>query len=425
MHTNPSPATLVDEALLREAKRLVRVEHGATTALVRALMEVDARRLYLQEGCASLFVWCVQELRLDEAAAYNRIEVARAATRLPAIIDALEHGGVSLTAVRLLAPHLNAANHAAVLGRASGKTTREIHLLVAELAPRPDVPCSIRRLAAPVYLRNSSRTSGVARGGEATLCAAEPSAASIPALGTAQSPSTSGPSPATATHAGGSAAAPPTAAALATPAATEGLVATRASAAIAVPLSPARFKLQMTISAETHAKLRHAQNLLRHAMPGGNLADIVDRALTVLVRELERQRLAATDSPRPAPRRTETQPEEQSQQAPQPQQAPQSPQRPRGKHTRTRSERSRRIPAFVRRAVWQRDRGQCAFIGPHGRCRERAWLEFHHVLPYAAGGPASIENISLRCRAHNAFEGALFFGKDVRARPGSVSGPAG
>ena len=71
---------------------------------------------------------------------------------------------------------------------------------------------------------------------------------------------------------------------------------------------------------------------------------------------------------------------------------------------------SRHIPATVRRAVWKRDGGQCAFVGAHGRRRERGFLEFHHVLPYAAGGQAVLENVELRCRAHNVHEAEQSFG---------------
>jgi hypothetical protein len=60
--------------------------------------------------------------------------------------------------------------------------------------------------------------------------------------------------------------------------------------------------------------------------------------------------------------------------------------------------------------VWQRDEGRCAFVGRTGRCRETAFLEFHHVAPYAAGGAATADNIQLRCRAHNQYEARLIFG---------------
>lgn len=66
--------------------------------------------------------------------------------------------------------------------------------------------------------------------------------------------------------------------------------------------------------------------------------------------------------------------------------------------------RSRRIPAAERRPVWTRDDGRCAFVGADGRCSETGFLEFHHVVPFAAGGPGTLDNLQLRCRAHNAYE---------------------
>ena len=103
---------------------------------------------------------------------------------------------------------------------------------------------------------------------------------------------------------------------------------------------------------------------------------IFDRALTLLLHDLERRRCASVWSPR-AVRETQRS--------------------------------SRHIPASVKRAVWRRDEGRCAYVGRQGRCTERGFLEYHHVRPYAAGGAATTANIELRCRAHNAHEASLFF----------------
>jgi hypothetical protein len=72
---------------------------------------------------------------------------------------------------------------------------------------------------------------------------------------------------------------------------------------------------------------------------------------------------------------------------------------------------SRDIPAHVCRAVWRRDEGRCAFVGRKGRCTERAFLELHHIKPFGHKGPATVENISLRCRAHNVYEAEAVFGR--------------
>jgi hypothetical protein len=143
------------------------------------------------------------------------------------------------------------------------------------------------------------------------------------------------------------------------------------------PLAPERYRLQFTISRETHAKLRRVQALGRHLTPSGDPAAIFDRGLTLLVQDLERRRCAAVRSPRAA---------------------------------RETVGGSRHIPASVKREVWRRDDGRCAYTGRDGRCKERSFLEYHHVQPYAAGGAATSANIELRCRAHNAYEASLFFG---------------
>jgi 5-methylcytosine-specific restriction endonuclease McrA len=72
---------------------------------------------------------------------------------------------------------------------------------------------------------------------------------------------------------------------------------------------------------------------------------------------------------------------------------------------------ARHIPAKVKRAVWRRDQGRCAFVAESGRrCAERGRLEFHHAHPHGAGGQATVANIELRCRSHNAYEAELYYG---------------
>ena len=143
-------------------------------------------------------------------------------------------------------------------------------------------------------------------------------------------------------------------------------------------LSPGRYRVTFTASTETCEKLQLAQDLLRHVIPSGDPAQIFERALDVLVEELLKEKYAATDRPRPS---------------------------------RGQAEDSRHIPAEVKRAVHLRDRGRCRYVGPDGhRCGERSFVEFHHVRPHATGGPPTVENIELRCRAHNNYEAEVFFG---------------
>ena len=332
-----------NEDLHAEAQRLATDERLATAALVRCLVEVETRRLYLEVGCASLFVYCTRVLHLCEGAAYNRIEAARAGRKFPTVLERLEDGCVTLTAVRLLAPHLTTANHQQVLAAAAHKTKREVELLVASLAPKPDAATVIRKLpnvpALPVPRRPAFCDISTSATGEPiteTLSAVAPAPLARPAP------------------------------------------------AVVVPLTPERYKLQVTISDETEAKLRALQGLLRHTIPSGDPAEIIDRALTLLLEDVERRRCGSAK---------------------------------RRRADGVTDEHSRNVPAAVRRAVWKRDGGRCAFVGSGGRCTERAFLEYHHVVPFAAGGTATVDNIQLRCRAHNAYEADLFFGCDrVRER---------
>ena len=277
---------------------------------------------------------------MSEDAICNRLEVARAARKFPIILDRFADGSVTLTAVRLLAPHLTAANHEALLREATHKRTEQVKELVARISPRPDVASSIRKLPSP-------RPPAIP---STPVVAAEPEPVPVPA--------------------------------------SSGHVALQpvppARPATVAPLAPDRYEFRFTAPASTRDKLRHAQDLLRHALPGGDTGEIIDRALTVLIESLERKKFAATEKPRAA-RATEPH--------------------------------SRHIPAKVRRAVWGRDGGRCAFIGDGGRrCDARSLLEFHHRSPHAAAGPATVENIALRCAAHNRYEADVYFGPIWTAR---------
>jgi hypothetical protein len=100
MTTLATFCTFANEALLAETIRLAANERRATGQLIAALAEVDARKLYLAEGCSSLFVYCTRVLHLSEHAAYARIEAARAAWRFPMILEFLVDGSITLTTSR-------------------------------------------------------------------------------------------------------------------------------------------------------------------------------------------------------------------------------------------------------------------------------------------------------------------------------------
>jgi hypothetical protein len=388
---------LTDDQLVARVRSLVAREREATAELIAHLAELDTRDVHLRTGYGSLFVYCRDALALSESEAYNRIEVARAARRYPVILELLAAGAVNQTTIRLLAPHLTAENHVAVLESARGKRKLQVEEIVARLAPLPDVPAFVRRLPDPrVPNRPPGAASAVTCAGPAGSVVSMPTAGWIPPAGSitpagsvppAGPVAWSGSLPSAAPPASpGSQASPGSVSAgsfAASPPAPD--VRPLASSPPAppqpaiAPLAPSRYRLQVTIDVHVLEKLRLAKDMLRHAMPAGDDAAVLDRALTALLADLARTKFAATDAPR---------------------------------HSSGPAPGSRHIPAEVKRAVWLRDLGRCAFVGEQGRrCNERGFVEFHHLKPYAAGGEASIDNVALRCRRHNDYEARLFFGR--------------
>jgi hypothetical protein len=226
-------------------------------------------------------------------------------------------------------------------------------------------------------------------------------------------------------------------------------------------LASVRYRVQFTADQAYVDLLEQARALLWHRFPNGDLAQLQRLALEALVEKLvlrkygagarsgmveERARSAAADAacdrapavaaPAPpadltedltedeSPVVTETssvigpeaasahpaaEPTDATDSALERSQAPSSNARP-GSHCNA----SRHIPATVRSAVWLRDEARCTFVDARGvRCRATTALELHHERPFARRGPATTQNIRLRCRAHNELAAEHDFGREL------------
>ncbi len=256
----------------------------------------------------------------------------------------LADGRVHLTGLAKLAPHLTRKNREGLLKQARHKSKRQIEEIVAALAPRPDAPSVMRKLPA--------------RRGEPK---AVPPQLRPDAVDSPQPPRPARP-------------------------------------AVVEALAPDRHKIQFTASTELRNKLDRLKALMRSSVPDGDLATIIDEAVTEKLQKLESKRFARTKAPRKSLADTSTKPS------------------------------SRHIPAAVRRAVHQRDKGRCTYVDEVGsRCRKKDDLEFHHREPFGRGGDHSPSNLCLTCRAHNALLAEHDYGKEkmdrCRRRPDRVSEP--
>ena len=332
MHRS-DPTHRSDADLLRHIRTLVARDRETTADLVAHLGEIEARGLHRVAGHSSMFVYCVDELGLSEDAAYKRIQVARAVRKFPQLLDALANGWIHLTGAGLLVPHLTTDNVDELLAAATHARKSTIEEFLSRRFPRmeallaPNVP-SIRP-AAPVF---------------------------VPQLAPAQVEAASE---------------------------TEVDHFEKIEAPVAPTLAPALYDVRATIGQATHAKLERARSFLRHSVPNGDFATILDRALDALLAECEKARCAAARRPR---------------------------------HKVRPSASRRHVPAAVKRAVWQRDGGRCTFVGADGRrCGSRDFLEFDHVLPVARGGRATVDGVRLLCRAHNDLEAERLFGASFMA----------
>jgi len=246
--------SIPDQELLHRLARLLNDSRRLEADIIAHIGEVDARKLYAREASPSMFVYCTDVLHLSEAEAYLRITVARASREHPTLLAMLADGRLHLSGIVKLAAHLTRENQELLLERASHRSKRQIEELLAELFPRPDAPALMRKLP--------------------------PRRVTMPAVG-------------------------PSAEATASPRLElrperverpDPVV--PAMPALVLPLGPARYKVQFTASAQLHDKLERLRALMRSKVPDGDLAAIIEEAVTEKLERLEARRFGTTKAPR-------------------------------------------------------------------------------------------------------------------------------
>ncbi len=340
MKTQWNLKAVSDDALIARLGTLLGREHLLLAEVLAHMAEVDERKLYCAYAYPSMFRYAVSHLGFDEGAARHRLRAARLARRVPVIFDRVAAGVIHLAGLNVLATHLTAVNHLELLDAASNKSRRQIEELIAARFPRSDV----LPLITPVTANDASD------GGDDT---------SDPRRAAPQSAKTHQPHVATG----------------------------------AQPLSADSFCVTFTIDRKCRDKLAHAQALLRHAIPSGDMGAIFDQALEALLEKRRKQKYAKTDAPRPGG-------------AAKPKPG------------------SRHIPAEVKRQVAARDGERCTFVGKTGRrCNEMAWAEFHHDDPFGRGGPTTPSIVRILCALCRIRHKAHY--ADYRIMPTTAEGVPG
>ena len=364
------------DALLHDLKSGAAGDCMSLAVRLTRIAEVEARRLHLREGYPSMTAYCVGVLHLSDDAAYERVRVARTARQFPGILMALADGRLHLRAVRMLRRHLTSANVDELVAAATHKSRIEIEELLARRFPQPDLPERLEAIPAPSPFSQTAPPQADPLPPWTSDASCHPAPQTVTDLsGNWGRPQLGRPSRIDETAIAMPQASPPT------PASPLGLARVEAPVARArmTPLAPERFGLQFTLDREAHDLLEEARTLEGHRNPTGEILVAFKNAFRCYVGELRKQKFAATEHPR---------------------------------HSRPGSS-VRHIPAAVKRAVRERDGGQCAFVSDTGhRCPSRRFLEFDHAEPVARGGEATVENVRLLCRAHNLYAAECTFGAE-------------
>jgi len=137
---------LSNQELLSGLRALAGEGHRVLARLLAYLGEVEQRRLDLESACSSLFDFCVRRLGMSEDEACRRVRAARIVRKCPIALSMIERGEIHLTALLLLRDHLTEDGYEELLRAAAHKTKSEVEHLIAQRFPRPDAPVVVEPL---------------------------------------------------------------------------------------------------------------------------------------------------------------------------------------------------------------------------------------------------------------------------------------
>jgi hypothetical protein len=340
---------------------LLRNERHALAEFILALAEFDHERRWVDLGHKSLFAFLSRDLGLSKGAAFYRMTAARLVQQHPAVIEPLRDGRLCLTNVVELAKVLTAANLPEVLPRFFHLSKLEAKEVVAELSP---TPAPTRTVVTPI-----SSAPATAR------------AASLTPVSWLDEPTHANSGRSTqevSTKSEGEPVRAPNAPAPAAPTVVE-------------PKTADLSRFHVTVSRELLRKLDAARDALSHSHPGASDADILEAALDLLL-ERDAKRKGLVKKPRATV-------------------APEAKRADEGERE------SRYIPAHVRRAVWRRDGGRCQWpLEGGGVCGSTFRVQLHHKIPWAKGGPTTVDDLMCACDFHNDLAARRDFGDAVMDR---------
>jgi 5-methylcytosine-specific restriction endonuclease McrA len=349
-----SLGTLSDNNLVRQLESLRGNERNVLAAVLRHLVEMERRKLYLPRGYSSMFEFCTQHLKYSRSAAGRRIAVARTLAKYSALEGYLLSGEINLYALSLISGILTEENFKEVVAGTRNRSTREVEALVAGYRPARKIPDRVRPVCVmvprPAEKPGNMRGSGNAPG------------TSTPGAGSENSPNSTR--------------------------------ATQHDDPIERVILSRKYKFEFAANNEFKKKFERMKALLSGRYPDGiSFEDLFMLLMDEYIERHTPEGRAARREKREASRARRNSGQEVN---PDP---------------RREKNRTRNIPGKVRDEVFLRDGGRCTFKGTDGkRCNSKWNLQIDHIVPFALGGNNSPGNLRLLCGKHNRLEAERVYG---------------
>ena len=130
----------IQNEIHEKALQLAKEYRRSEADLIDILEQVDAKKVFIEMGCSSLFQYTITKLGLSESVAYNLIAVMRKAKEVPNLKTEIRSGKITLSNARKIAPVLNSENQSEWLMKASSLSQRQLEKEIVKVRPQNATP---------------------------------------------------------------------------------------------------------------------------------------------------------------------------------------------------------------------------------------------------------------------------------------------
>jgi 5-methylcytosine-specific restriction endonuclease McrA len=398
---------LSDSQIIKRLDALVQKERETTLEILRHLIEMDLRSLYLGRGYGSLFEYCTRHLGYSESAAGRRIKTARCIRDFPEIYEMLSKNELNISTVSKLAVTLTEENRHELLEEVRCRSARQVDAILARYRPM----IKLRDRVRTVYVKKSVDAAAIEKASK-TEKVEKILFRGTHSVTENQSKASCKSGKILTADVGGR------------------TFTTCANQKQRTSILEKKYKLEFAVGPDFMKKLEEAKVILSRKYPQGvPFEQLFELMLNEFLEKHCPKRKIQRREKRKAKQRAkknlqQDKPSKGKKTKNTKTMAISKTENPRIiTATRTKYDdprnntRSRHIPIAIKDEVFARGEGRCTFVGPDGvRCDSPWNLEIDHIKPYAKEGDHSIHNLRLLCGRHNQYEAERVYGKNFMER---------